>query len=114
MTNRTRILLAALTATLAAGLSSAALADRDRWEGRGHGWGHEKHARWQHQHRYYDPAPYGHVVIQTAPQVIYAPPAYYDGGYYDSGYYYRPQGYAPRYVYPVSPSISFGMTIPLD
>lgn len=108
MTIRTRTLFAALMGTVALTASAATLADSGRWNDRGHGWGHNKHERWQHQHRHYSyqPAPYGQIVIQTAPRVIYAPRAYYD-----DGYYYR----APsRYVYPVSPSISFGMTIPLD
>ena len=109
MTIRTRTLIAALMGTLALTTSAATLADSGRWNDRGGpGWGHNEHERWHHQHRDYgyQSAPYGQLVIQTAPQVIYAPRAYYD-----DGYYYR----APsRYVYPVVPSFSFGMTIPLD
>lgn len=116
MTTRTRTLLAALMGTLALTASAASLADsgrwdrrgngddHGRWEHRGQGWGHQKHERWQHQHRY-QPAN-GYIVIQSTPRLIYAPPAYYD-----DGYSYRAPG---RYVYPVAPSFSFGMTIPLD
>jgi len=104
--------MAALLGAFALTASAAALADngrRDydrRWDDRGQGWGHQKHERWHHQHRY-QPAPYGYVSIRSAP--VYAPPAYYG-----DGYYYGAPAYYPRYSYPVAPSFSFGMTVPLD
>ena len=62
-------------ATVALGISSAALAhddDRDRGQRRGWGGGHE---RWEHHYRphyYYRYQPRAYVV--PAPRVVYAPP----------------------------------------
>lgn len=108
MTNRNKTLIAALAGSLALGLSATAFADRGHDRG-GPGWGHEKHARWHHQHQYrYNPEPYGYISIQTAPRVIYSPAPVYYGPRYA---YPAPPA---RYVYPAEPYFSFGMTVPLD
>jgi len=108
MTNRTRTLMATLIGSLALATSATAFADRDHGDYRGHGWGHEKHARWHHQHQHrYDPGPYGYISFQSAPTVVYAPPVYAAPRY---AYPAPPV----RYAYPIQPSFSFGMTVPLD
>lgn len=108
MTSRTRTLLAALMGTLALGATTTVLAGNGHGHYPGHGWGARPYP--------YYPAPYGYFSIQTAPPVVYAPPAYYGPRY---GYPVPPVRYGypvlpTPYGYPLQPSFSFGMTVPLD
>ena len=94
-----------ILATVALGLSSAALAHDDGWDrghGRGWGWGHERR-----EHRYLPYYYQPRAFIVPAPRVVYAPPPRVAYPYYAAPVVVHP---APVYS---APGVSIRLDFPL-